>query len=1199
MSLYELSHLLLQYLKSTIKVKLKRLEVKGFKSFADKTVVHFNDNITGIVGPNGCGKSNIVDAIRWVLGEQKTSQLRLEKMDNVLFNGTKSRKSSGLAEVSLSFDNTKNILSTEFQEVTITRRLYRTGESEYRINDVSCRLKDIHNLFIDSGIGSDSYAIIELGMVDEILQNKEQSRKRLFEQASSISKYKIRKKESLQKLKATEESLERLKDILAEIESNMKTLETQAKRAERYYQIKDEYKNYSLESIKYQVSNYKSGYNNLYADKQKELDKKNEIETLIQSKDAETQKLKLELVTKESRLSEVQKKVNELIGGIGKNENERNLLKEQILNLSKNNEQVKIQIQEAQVEIERVNISLRELHEVVGKSQEKFNLVEVDKVAIQEELEANEKTFLENKSLIDQDKNLFTETQKQVYELDKTKSVLQSQIILAEENRLKIENEYEGLYLERETLENAFNIISKSKEKLETDLQELLKLEETNKKTIEEKTELVNQKKIELNQVHRKNDSKKNEYNLLKSMIDNLEGFPESIKFLKKNIPLFEHKNVFSDLIVCEEKFKIAVEGLIAGYGNYFIVDTFFDAQRSIRKLKEQNAGKVGLFVMELVHKLETPKIKNYPGLISAAEVVRLEDKFQPLANFLFHNIYFVDDIDSISLADYENENIKIIDLKGTAILDQHALYGGSASLFDGAQVGRSRNLETLNMEIIELDKEVAIVEKQHNNLLKEIEELKGKTKIKEIEELQVKYSSIKDEFAMKSVMVEQAKTRLMQLEEKRAELADSKISNESSLKKIELEHSELVKSLDVLKDKNDQNQVALDIYMAKYNEIKEKAGKIDVEFNTLHVTIMQQNQQIQFFTKQLETLNNNVIQFQNKLENQYKEEAEKTERLSKMEMDILTNYTERDSLNLNVQEAEKDYFTSRNLVAEQENSLREIQSQLGRQTEIVYSYDSKLQEMRIQLQSIKERLKIEFDIELDDFINTDLSVSIPQEEIETKLGHFKKRLDTYGEINPMAIETYNEMKKRYDFLVEQKEDVLAAKNDLIETIREIDNNAKERFLESFHKIRENFIKTFRILFTEDDDCDLILVDPENPIDSDIEIIAKPKGKKPLTINQLSGGEKTLTATALLFSLYLLKPAPFCIFDEVDAPLDDTNIAKFNKIIEEFSKNSQFIIVTHNKQTMASVEVLYGVTMIEQGVSRVVPVDFRTLAESA
>jgi chromosome segregation protein len=281
--------------------------------------------------------------------------------------------------------------------------------------------------------------------------------------------------------------------------------------------------------------------------------------------------------------------------------------------------------------------------------------------------------------------------------------------------------------------------------------------------------------------------------------------------------------------------------------------------------------------------------------------------------------------------------------------------------------------------------------------------------------------------------------------------------------------------------------------------------------------------------------------------------------------------------------------------IIEKEDELKAVQTKKNQLIELIQGFENRIQEMRIELQSIKERLKIEFSQELDTILNSDLDVKMPLEELEQKQNHIKKRLETYGEINPMAIESYREVKQRYDFLVEQKNDILVSKENLINTIKEIDVTAKERFLESFYKVRENFIKTFRILFTEDDDCDLILVDENNPIDSDIEIIAKPKGKKPLTINQLSGGEKTLTATALLFSLYLLKPAPFCIFDEVDAPLDDTNIAKFNKIIDEFSKNSQFIIVTHNKQTMASVEVLYGVTMIEQGVSRLVPVDFRAL----
>lgn len=1180
-------------------MKLKRLEIKGFKSFADKTIVHFNDNITGIVGPNGCGKSNIVDAIRWVLGEQKTSQLRLEKMDNVLFNGTKSRKSSGLAEVSLSFDNTKNVLTTEYQEVTITRRLYRTGESEYRINDVVCRLKDISNLFIDSGIGSDSYAIIELGMVDEILQNKEQSRKKLFEQASSISKYKIRKKESLSKLKSTEENLERLQDILAEIEANMKTLETQAKRAERYYQIKEEYKTYSLESIKYQVSNYKTTYNTLFADKQKEVDKKNEIEIGINTKDASLQKLKVELIEKESRLSEIQKKVNALLGGIGKNENERNLLREQITNIGTNNELIQQQIKDSQIEAEKVQVSLREINEVVVKSQENFNKVEAEKLLVNAELEENEKIFLENKSVLDQDKNTFTETQRQVFELDKKKSILQSQINLSDENTAKLEVEYDSLFLDHESLITSFDIITKSRDTTQLELNTLIEYEANTKKSIEEKNDRINEKKIELNQIHRKIDSKKNEYNLLKSMIDNLEGFPESIKYLKKNVHLFENKNVFSDLIVCDEKYKIAVEGLIAQYGNYFIVDTIHDAQLSIKKLKESNAGKVGFFVLELVDKLNVHTPTKYPGLTPALDLIKLDAKYKKLAEFLFSNVYFSDNIENISLADYQNQDIKIIDLKGTAIIDRYSMFGGSTNLFDGAQVGRNKNLEALNEEIISLDKEVALVEKAHNSLVKEVEDLKSKTKVKQIEEMQIAFSNIKDEFAKKSVMVEQAKSRLMQLTEKKSEAVELKSSSEKQLGDITQEYEQLIASLDVLKEKNEQNQHALDAYMSKYNAIKDKYNKIELEYNTLHITIMQQNQQILFFTKQAETLSSSSTSLQEKLESQYKQEAEKTELLSKMEMDILSNYTERDSLNTEVQNAEKDYFTSRNLVAQEENELREIQSQLGRHTEIVYTYESKIQEMRLQLQSIKERLKIEFELELDTFINTDLTVTLSQDEVETKLAHFRKRLETYGEINPMAIESYNEMKKRYDFLVEQKNDVLDAKNNLIDTIKEIDANAKDRFLESFHLIRENFIKTFRILFTDDDDCDLILTNPDNPIDSDIEIIAKPKGKKPLTINQLSGGEKTLTATALLFSLYLLKPAPFCIFDEVDAPLDDTNIAKFNKIIEEFSKNSQFIIVTHNKQTMASVEVLYGVTMIEQGVSRVVPVDFRTLAEAS
>ena len=311
-------------------MKLSTLEIKGFKSFADQTVIHFNENITGIVGPNGCGKSNVVDAIRWVLGEQKTSQLRLEKMDNLIFNGTKKRKASGLAEVTLTFENTKNILATEFKTISISRRLYRNGDSEYRLNDIPCRLKDIANLFMDTGVSNDSYAIIELGMVDEILNDREQSRRKLFEQASGISKYKIRKKETLLKLKGTETDLERVDDLLFEIEGNLKTLESQAKKAKKYYQYKDEYKVLSLELAKQLLTSYKERYKKLEALQENEAANLIAIDTQIKAADALLEKEKLRNLEKEKALSTIQKQLNELTGGVSSKENERNLLREKI-----------------------------------------------------------------------------------------------------------------------------------------------------------------------------------------------------------------------------------------------------------------------------------------------------------------------------------------------------------------------------------------------------------------------------------------------------------------------------------------------------------------------------------------------------------------------------------------------------------------------------------------------------------------------------------------------------------------------------------------------------------------------------------------------------------------------------------------------------------------------------------------------------
>ena len=1179
-------------------MRLKKLEIKGFKSFADRTVLHFNDNITGIVGPNGCGKSNVVDAIRWVLGEQKTSQLRLEKMDNVLFNGCKTRKASGLAEVSLSFDNTKNILATEFTEVTITRKLFRSGESEYRINDVGCRLKDIQNLFIDSGIGSDSYAIIELGMVDEILQNRDHSRRRLFEQASSITKYKIRKKESLQKLKQTEENLDRLEDLLAEIQSNIKALENQAKRAERYNQIREEYKEVSLDIIKHQVKNYKENYNLVFNQKKEQEDKKIEIEQKIAAQEADIQKNKLILLDNEKHLTTIQKQYNELIGGIGKTENERNILKEQIHNFAIRNQELIAQNVQLENELNLLNQELQNNQNEMESISKSFELTSKELEKKKKELLEIEKTFESNKNILEKDKTLFQGLQNEVFELDKQKTIA-SNLLVQYQTQLKNElSQFEDLNKKEETCQNEFNNNQKEKEKLDLEIESLQKWEvELNDKLIGLENQIVEIKgKVTVSQ--RKLDSKRNEYNLLKSMIDNLEGYPESIKHLKRNEKSFQDKLIFSDLIHCDEHYKSTVESIIAPISNYFIVENDEDAQTAILSLNKYQAGKSGFIVLDWIKKMPKPSFDIIPGCISALEIIQIDSNYKVIIEKLFSKTFVVTNDSIFDFELYKGKDYRFIILENGKIVDDKSVFGGAKSLFDGAQVGRAKNAEALKLQLEEVEKELSKQEKSLTKLIEQSNAIKELSKKAEIEKMLKVQKTIDEAYTKSKVVFEQIQQAHEKSKKQISSYEEDIKKQETSLIQIENTYKEKYQIFNEVKSKNDIQNEAFEKYLEIFNQQKSEVLEFESKWKTQQVLLNQKKEQIHFYNTKMDQIKQQIQNNTSKIDENQNLEKQKIESLNNLESTIQENNTEKDSFSKNIEIAEKEYYTLRGDLIEQEKSLKLVEQQRNQFQEIVNGYESKIQEMRLNLQSIKERLDIEFKIELNEFLNSDLEVVSDIESLENKQAHFRKRLETYGEVNPMAIETYKEVKERFDFLTSQKNDILTSKQHLINTIKEIDETAKDRFLDSFYQVRTNFINTFRILFTEDDTCDLILVDPSNPIDSDIEIIAKPKGKKPLTINQLSGGEKTLTATALLFSLYLLKPAPFCIFDEVDAPLDDTNISKFNKIIEEFSHNSQFIIVTHNKQTMASVEVLYGVTMIEQGVSKLVPVDFRSISES-
>ncbi|MFL3000302.1 MAG: chromosome segregation SMC family protein [Cytophagales bacterium] len=840
-------------------MRLNKIEIKGFKSFGDKTIINFNSGVTGIVGPNGCGKSNIVDAIRWVLGEQKTSLLRSDKMENIIFNGSKSRKKLQLAEVSISFDNTKNLIPTEYSTVTVTRKYFRSGDSEYLLNDVKCRLKDITNLFLDTGISSNNYAIIELSMVDNILNDKDNSRLHLFEEAAGISKFRKRKKETFNKIKQTELDLDRVEDLVYEIEKNLRSLKRQAKQTEKYHKYKDEYKIISI-NVALEVS--KTTMSSLKDQKQKLTKVENEntkVVTDLAKKNSKLESAKSSLIPYEKKLLKLQKKLNQVLDKI------RNF-----------EESKRMKSQKAKMLIEKIE----DLRDRIKYDTESNKRSEFSISSIQKEILSNEK---ELKKVIDKLKITKKDYTKYEEEL-KDKNVKITDI-------KEVEDQFRQLNHNLESISNKRNQVER-----------LLLLDNIDKKSVVEK-----------------------------------------IKSIDK-------------------------------------------------------------------------------------EILELKKGFKTIENL------------------FKTENKEII---------------------------------RINKLFSEKSKDLSTDEIKYNSLKNNIESLK-----KEIEYKNATYKSNKRRIA----------------------------ENIDNLKKSEKE----VVKIDTDTDSNDNSLIKL------YDE------------------------------------------------------------KSKSEKDL--------------QKFEDEYYKLKSTINLDDSSIKELQNKKDINLNLIDELKSNIYDNEIELNSVEQRLSIEFDLDINTCkADKDFFKDSSVDSMINKREELKEKIEKIGQINPLAMEAYKEIKERHEFITKEREDLLEAKDSLLKTIEEIDIVAKESFLKSFEKIKSNFKTVFRSLFTDDDDCDLLINDEENPLESSIEIMAKPKGKKPLTINQLSGGEKTLTATSLLFAIYLLKPAPFCVFDEVDAPLDDANIDKFNKIVNKFSNTSQFIIVTHNKRTMNNADIIYGITMPEQGVSKVVPVDLRNL----
>ena len=910
--------------------------------------------------------------------------------------------------------------------------------------------------------------------------------------------------------------------------------------------------------------------------------------------EAKLEKLKADLVNKEKLLASRQKTLNQHVANIRQYESDKKIKNERLRFLTDKSDSLKEQLDQDKKSNERAAFSIQSLSQERVSAEKQLEEQRMKLSKLEEEKLAQQSRTQTVRDEVETVTQILSNKQEEVFQINKTLEINEIQISALKQQLEKAASDTSEQSASLIEFEKRLTELTKqlqSKRNEQTVLQQREEEITTRSKSTETTIGII---KDEIADINRKLDARQNEYNLTKSLVENLEGFPEAIKFLQKQKGWNKSASLLSDIITTKEEYRVSIENYLEPYLNYYIVETEAEAYKAINLLSDAARGKAHFFVLDTFNKFSPSPTNMYPNAFPASEIVEYEDKYRNLIMYILDEVYMT----SGDEKDIPQGTADIfITQSGKVTKKKFSISGGSVGLFEGKKIGRAKNLEKLEKEIKNLQKQLSKVSESLVEKQDELESLQGSTKKEELEALTEVINQLNEEHISLSTKQEQFSELI----------SSADLNKEDILNQIE----ELSTKTEELRPKVLHEEQELATMSAKQEDLKgdlqlqnellsEKSSLYNQEnilFHQKDSSVKSLNQEIEFKQSAFNSSKERIEKNQEELDANEKEIKLMLETSESSDEDLIKMYSEKETIEQGVNEAEKDYYQSRGNIDETEKEQRELQHKRESIDSLLLELHNTLNETKLELASVKERLSVEFEVDLDKIMGEESpEVEESEDELEEKVTRIKSRIDNIGPINPMAMEAYDEIKERHQFITQQKEDLNKAKESLLTTIDEIDLVAKTTFLDAFGNIKENFIKVFRSLFTEQDDCDLFLSDPENPLESSIEITAKPKGKRPLTINQLSGGEKTLTATSLLFAIYLLKPAPFCIFDEVDAPLDDANIDKFNNIIKTFSKDSQFIIVTHNKRTMASTDIIYGITMIEQGVSRVVPVDLRELA---
>lgn len=1176
---------------------LSELEIFGFKSFALKTKLKFAEGLSAVVGPNGCGKTNVVDAIRWVLGEKKASTLRSDIMENVIFNGNKDRKPLGMAEVSISFNNNKGILPSDYNEVEITRRLYRNGESEYLINKSICRLKDILNLFMDTGIGSDTYSVIELKMIEQILSGKVDDRRAMFEEAAGIKKYKARRKETSRKLEIINQDMTRLNDLLLEVRKNVNSLSRQASKTKRYNQLLNELREIEIHSLAIDLKNYNFKFNEIITN----LDILNNNNILLSKnyddKTIEIQNYKKDIADLEIELAEISLSENNIINIINDNKKEIAISNEKINSNLNTIQRLENEINESKFQNENLNINIKDTKNNLDILDNEIKDITQQKISISEQFTISNskiKTIRDNfatansnlntlKIKIDNiNNNINRNRDKEKQILNKIKQN-ENEVNNINHQSIKIEEDIIQLITQKE--QNDFNIVNAE--------QELNNASE--QKTIIENN--INDIKLNINQLKQNKNSKKATLDFLNSLVDNTEVS----KFLNndKNWNTSKDKVILAESLGIDDKFATALIAALGESAHSFVVDTIEDAQQAITSLRKAQKGKSGFIILDKIPIIDSPgniEINdNCFGWLS--ELITADNKLKSVVRGLTGRTAVVSD----RLIAEELINTKICDtavtLDGELINKIGYIYGGSISQKEGQWVGKNQKINDLKDDINNFN---LLIEEQDNQLKLLQEELQ----LIDIQSLNDKLKKYQQEVVNITRSIDILSLKKESLSNNVNMFETMKIDLNNQLNDLNLDNEKLLLQKSDFENEFDNAKLNSESLKIELNEIEISNNTISKSLREIELKELTTNNNIN-------NLNNQLINYNNLISNNIQKTQIKEKEINNLDIHIKELELSIAKLSQSLEEYDiklNELLNKKQIINEQLSILKnnteateienlDIRNSIDNLNKNILNLEISKTQVETASNNIIQKLNDEYQLTPD-------NIELPNEdefniaEAKAQIVDLKNKLNQLGSVNFMALEEFETQSERLEFYEKQLTDLTDSEKILTQTINEINANAEQQFKDTFVKIRENFKDLFQKLFGPDGEAELELAN-DNLLETDIIITAKPPNKKPHSIEMLSGGEKTLTAIALLFAIYLVKPSPFCILDEVDAPLDDKNIDKFINMIKEFSIDTQFLIVTHNKKTMEAANTLYGVTMQEAGVSKVVSVKIKQDDEAA